>query len=72
MLLDGFDYPNANAKNCSNAFDKFGHGAIACGGTSITCAWKQVEGSDGRDFGEHAVAAAERMKKNLTRYTTIM
>ena len=72
MLLDGFDYPNANAKNCSNAFDKFGHGAVACGGISITCAWKQVEGSDGRDFGEHAVAAAERMKKNLTRYTTIM
>lgn len=72
MLLDGFDYPNANAKNCSHAFDKFGHGAVACGGTGITCAWKQVEGSDGRDFMEHAVAAAERMKKNLTRYTTVL
>lgn len=72
MLIDGFDYPNANAKNCSNAFDKFGHGAVACGGTAITCAWKQAEDSDGHDFVEHAVAAAERMKKNLTRYTTVL
>ena len=72
ILVDGFDYPNANAKNCSHAFDKFGHGAAVCGGEGITCAWKQVENSDGRDFVEHAVAAAERMKKNLTRYTTIM
>lgn len=72
FLMDGFDYPNANAKNCSYAFDKFGHGAIACGGELITCAWKEVEGSDGRDFIQHAVAAAERMKKNLTRYTTVL
>ena len=72
FLVDGYDYPNANAKNCSNAFDKFGHGAAVCGGTGITCAWKEAESSDGRDFTEHAVAAAERMKKNLTRYTTIL
>lgn len=72
MLIDGYDYPNANAKNCSHAFDKFGHGAVVCGGIGITCAWKQAEGSDGHDFLEHAVAAAERMKKNLTRYTAIL
>lgn len=72
LLVDGFDYPNANAKNCSYAFDKFGHGAVCCAGTSVTCAWKQVEGSDGHDFVEHAIAAAERMKKNLTRYTTVL
>ncbi len=72
MLIDGFDYPNANAKNCANAFDKFGHGAVACGGTAITCTWKQAENSDGHDFAEHALAAAERMKKNLTRYTTVL
>ena len=71
LLLDGYDYPNANAKNCANAFDKFGHGAAVCGGTSITCAWKDTE-SDGQDFVQCAVAAAERMKKNLTRYTTIL
>lgn len=71
LLLDGYDYPNANAKNCSNAFDKFGHGAAACGGTGISCAWKQAE-SDGSDWLPHSLAAAERMKKNLTRYVTIL
>lgn len=71
FLVDGFDYPNANAKNCSFAFDKFGHGAVACGGTGITCAWKKEE-SDGCDHLVHALAAAERMKKNLTRYFTIL
>ena len=71
LLLDGADYPNANAKNCSNAFDKFGHGAAACVSDSVTCAWKAAE-SDGSDFVTHAVAAAERMKKNLTRYVTVL
>lgn len=71
FLLDGFDYPNANAKNCSFGFDKFGHGAVACGGVSITCAWKKEE-SDGSDYLSYALAAAERMKKNLTRYVTIL
>jgi len=71
MILDGADYPNANAKNCSYAFDKFGHGAIAAVGSSVTCAWKTAE-SNGEDYISLAVAAAERMKKNLTRYTTVM
>lgn len=71
FLLDGFDYPNANARNCSFAFDKFGHGAAACGSTAITCAWKQAE-SDGSDWLVHAQAAADRMKKNLTRYITVL
>lgn len=71
MLLDGYDYPNANAKNCGAAFDKFGHGAAVCSGTGITCAWKQAE-SDGRDYCEHALNAAERMKKNLSRYVSVL
>jgi len=71
FLLDGFDYPNANAKNCSFAFDKFGHGAAACGGTAIVNAWKKEE-SDGADYLAHALAATDRMKKNLTRYITIL
>ena len=71
LLLDGYDYPNANAKNCSHAFDKYGHGAAACGCVGITAAWKDAE-SDGRDYLDHAKAAAERMKKNLTRYVTVL
>lgn len=72
MLLDGYDYPNSNAKNCSHAFDKFGHGAVACAGTSVTCAWQQAEDSDEYAYLVHALEAAGRMKKNLTRYVTIL
>ena len=71
LLLDGYDYPNANAKNCSCGFDKFGHGAVVCGGTGITCAWKDGE-SDGNNYLEQAKLAADRMKKNLTRYVTVL
>ena len=71
MVLDGADYPNANAKNCSHAFDKFGHGAVAVVGTGITCAWKQSE-EENADYLQLSRAAAERMKKNLTRYVTIL
>lgn len=71
LLLDDLDYPGCNAKNCSHAFDKFGHGACVCVGSTITCAWKAA-GADGADHAAQAAAAAERMKKNLTRYTTIM
>ena len=69
MVLDGADYPNANAKNCSFGFDKFGHGAVAVVGSSITGAWKQGENGD---YVQAAVSAAERIKKNLTRYVTIL
>ena len=71
FLIDGYDYPNANAKNCSFAFDKYGHGAAACSGAGITCAWKEAE-SDGADWLDQAKAAAERMKKNLTRYVSVL
>lgn len=71
LLLDDMDYSGCNAKICASAFDKFGHGAVACAGPTVTAAWKQAE-TDGVDFTAQAVAAAERMKKNLTRYTTIL
>lgn len=71
LLVDDMDYSGCNAKNCSYAFDKFGHGAAVCAGPTITTAWKTAE-TDGTDYLEQALAAAERMKKNLTRYTTIM
>lgn len=71
LLLDDMDYSGCNAKICANAFDKFGHGAVVCAGPTVTAAWQQAE-SDGRDYLEQAVAAAERMKKNLTRYVTVL
>lgn len=69
LLLDGYDYPNANAKNCSYAFDQFGHGAAACAGISILGAWKEAETDD---CAAAAVEAAQRMKKNLNRYISIL
>ena len=71
LLLDGFDYPNANAKNCSFAFDKFGHGAVACAFTSVISAWKENDNGE-KSCIDAAVIAAERMKKNLTRYVSVL
>ncbi len=71
LLVDGYDYPNANAKNCAEAVDKLGHGAVICGGTSITAAWLAEE-NDGTEYVADAQEAAERMKKNLTRYFTVL
>ena len=71
LLVDGLDYPSGNAKNCSFAFDRFGHGAVVCAGPSVTAAWKEAE-SDGTNYAELALQAAERMKKNVTRYVTVL
>lgn len=71
LLVDGLDYPSGNAKNCSYAFDKLGHGAAVCAGPSVTAAWLDNE-TDGSDYVTQAVQAAERMKKNITRYITVM
>jgi microcompartment protein CcmK/EutM len=61
LLVDGSDYSGANAKNCSAAFDKLGHGAVVCAGSSITAAW-QEEHSAQVDAVTSAVQAAEREK----------
>lgn len=71
LLVDGLDYPSGNHKNCSLAFDRFGYGAVACAGPSVTAAWKEAD-SDGSDYVEQAKLAAERMKKNLCRYVTVL
>ena len=71
LIVEGYDYPRANAKNCSFAFDKFAHGAAVCAGASVVGAWKETYTPDG-DFIAPVVQAAERMKKNLTRYITIL
>lgn len=71
LLVDDMDYSGCNAKICGSAFDQFGHGAVICAGPTVTAAWQQAK-SDGKDYLEQAQAAAERMKKNLTRYVTIL
>lgn len=69
LLVEGIETSGANAKNCSYAFDRLGHGAAVCAGSSILAAWKERE--DG-DYIAAAKDAADRLKRNLTRYVTIL
>lgn len=71
LLVDGLDYSNANAKNCSYAFDRFGYGALVSVGNSITAAWRSEDGCPD-DFVSSAVAQVERIRKNLFRYISIL
>ena len=71
LMAEGYDYANANAKNCSFAFDTLGHGACVCAGSTVTAAWFH-ENLDSTEYVTAAVAAAERMKKNLTRYVSVL
>lgn len=71
LLVDGYDYPSGNAKNASFAFDQLGHGAAVCVGPAVTAAWLTTE-TDGADYVQQAVLAAERIQKNIGRYVTIM
>lgn len=68
ILIDGFDF--ANAKNCTGAFDKLGHGAAICAGSSITGAWKDTDASVA--FAASALQAVERINKNINRYITVL
>lgn len=70
ILVEGYDYSNANAKNCSYAFDAMGHGALVCAGSTVTAAWKDENAQE--DYLAAAVEAARRMKKNLLRYITVL
>lgn len=71
LLVDGYSAVGANAKNCGYAFDKLGHGAIVCGGGSILRAWQQAQ-SDGSDYIQQSQLWVERMKRNLSRYITVL
>lgn len=70
LLVDGIDYPSGNAKNCSYAFDRFGYGAVVCAGPGITAAWREEDACS--DYLAAAKQAAERYRKNITRYVTVL
>ena len=71
LLVDGLDYSGANAKNCAQAFDKLGHGAVACVSSYVTGAWQDTDAVE-EDPVSLCVQAAERLKKNLNRYVTVL
>lgn len=72
LLVDGLDYPSGNMKNCSLAFDRFGYGAAISVGPTLTAAWAEEDGASGADYVERATLAAERLKKNILRYISIL
>lgn len=67
LLVDGFAAPGANAKNCSFAFGRLGHGALVCS-EGIVSAWKNAESQDPLTAAKEE---AERMRHNLARYITV-
>ena len=67
LLVDGFNAPGANAKNCGFAFDRLGHGALVCS-DGIVSAWQTGESED---YFTAAKDALERMRHNLARYVTV-
>lgn len=71
LLVDGYDYSTANAKNCSYAFDSVGHGAIVCAGPCVTMAWQDPERCQ-QDYLQLAMDEIGRIKKNLAKYVTVL
>lgn len=69
LLVEGIETSGANAKNSAGAFDRLGHGAVVCGGRSILGAWQE---QDGGDYIAAAKEAADRLKRNLTRYVNVL
>lgn len=67
LLVDGLEASNANAKNASYAFDKMGYGALVC--SNLLSAWTDAPEGDPL---EAVVHAAQRMKRNITAYVTVL
>lgn len=71
FLVPGYGAQGGTAKNVQFAFDRFGHGAIVTASRSVICAWQKTD-SDGTDHVRHAVAAVEKMKKDIAKYVVIL
>ncbi len=67
LLVDGLEAGNANARNASFAFDNMGYGALVC--SNLLTAWIE---NPANDPIEEVVAAAQRMKRNVTTYVTVL
>ena len=67
LLVDGLEAANANARNASYAFDKMGYGALVC--CDLLRSWLE---NPENDPVEEVVAAAQRMKRNVTTYVTVL
>ena len=71
FLVPGYGAQGAGAKDAQYAFDRMGHGAALLAGRSILYAYQKQDG-DGQDYQQAALAAAEKMKKQILSYITVM
>lgn len=71
FLVPGYGAQGANARDVQYAFDKFGHGAVVCAGRSILYAYAKT-GSDGTDYQQCAVEAAEHMRDSIRKFVTVL
>lgn len=71
FLVPGYGAQGAGAKDAQFAFDRMGHGAVILAGRSICAAWKK-QPELAQDHSLAARAAAEKMKKQLLSYITVM
>ena len=67
LLVDGLEASNANARNASYAFDKMGYGALVC--SNLLGAWLE---NPEQDPMAELVNAANRMKRNISTYVTVL
>ena len=69
--MPGYGAQGGTAKNVQFAFDRFGHGAIISASRSIICAWQKAE-SDGTDYLDYAKAAAEKMRRDISKFVVVL
>ena len=67
--MPGYGAQGGVAKHASYAFDRLGHGAAVCASRSILGAWREQGGTD---YPEAALAAVDKMKKQLEGYVTVL
>lgn len=71
IMVPGYGAQGGTGKSVQYAFDRLGHGAIISASRSLMGAWKQA-GTDGLDYQEQAVAAAQAMKDDILEYVVIL
>ena len=73
FLVPGYGAQGGVAKHAAYAFDRLGHGAAVCASRSIIGAWREAPADEGEpDYLQAALAAVEKMKKQLENYVTVL
>ena len=70
FLVTGYGAQGGVAKHAGYAFDRLGHGAIVAASRSILGAWSQPDAPE--DYRQAALAAAEKMKRQLEAYVNVL